>query len=202
MAKTKTITHEAPLTADNVTADWQRQNATYLAGRAALDGVDALAVEMEAKWGQGRLRLLVSDDLREKFDRQRLKLNQAIRQGSLADVQREAPRMATAWRVLDREATAAGAAVCDPDVIEIAMPCGMVAAIVRDIADARKVQAQADGRRMAVYSHDELGRILERFRDLHTVKVAFPGSEVVAVRPLEPRDPLEAVEAFDDSIPF
>ncbi|MCA0318212.1 MAG: hypothetical protein LCH88_09100 [Proteobacteria bacterium] len=202
MARTKTLLAEAPLSADRMTAEWQKTNATYLAGRAEIDGVDALAGAMEAKWGVDRLRLLVGPDLREKFDRQRLKLNQAIRQGSLEDVRREAPRMATAWRVLDREAMAAGATACDPDVLEIAMPCGMVAAIVRDIADARKVQSQADGRRVAVYSHDEIGRILERFRDVSAVKVMFPGAEVTAVRPLGPRDPLQAVETFDDSIPF
>ena len=36
--------------------------------RAALDGVDAVATAMERKWGVGRLRLLVSDDLRARFD--------------------------------------------------------------------------------------------------------------------------------------
>jgi len=202
MARTKTLLADAPLSADSVTADWQKSNATYLAGRAHLDGVDHLAAAMEAKWGIDRLRLLVSTDLRERFDRQRLKLNHAIRQGTLDDVVREAPRMTAAWTVLDREAEKAGAAPCDPDVLEIAMPGGMVAVVVKDLADARKVQSQADGRRVAVYSHDEIGRILERFRDLHEVKVSFPGAEVVAVRPLEPRDPLDAVEAFDDSIPF
>ena len=202
MARTKSLLTDLPLTADSVTADWQKSNATYLAGRAVLDGVDHRAAAMEAKWGVDRLRLLVSDEMREKFDRQRLKLNQAIRQGTLEDVRREAPRMATAWRVLDRAAAEAGARECDPDVLEIAMPCGMVAAIVRDIADARKVQAQAEGRRVAVYSHDEIGRILERFRDVAEIKVSFPGAEVIAVRPLQPSDPLHAIEAFDDSIPF
>ena len=41
---------------------------------------------MEDKWGNGRLRLLVSTELREKFDRQRYLLNMAVTNGALADV--------------------------------------------------------------------------------------------------------------------
>lgn len=202
MAKANRLASEAPLTADSVTAEWQKSNATYLAGRSHLDGLDKLAADMEAKWGVGRLRLLVPQELREKFDRQRLKLNMAIRQGSLDDVAREAPRMAAGWQRLDAEAQGSGARPIDPDVLEIALPGGMVAAIVRDIADARKVQANVEGRRVAVYSHDEIAMILERFRDLHEVKVTFPGATVEAVRPMQPTDPIDAVETFDDSLPF
>ena len=45
--------------------DWRRVQST-------VDGVDALAVEMERRWGVGRLRLIVDDELRGKFDRQAL----------------------------------------------------------------------------------------------------------------------------------
>ena len=38
--------------------------------KAAVDGVDHFACTMEKKWGVGRLRLLVDDDLRCRFDRQ------------------------------------------------------------------------------------------------------------------------------------
>ena len=38
--------------------------------KAILDGVDAIARQMEGKWGVGRLRLLVGDALRIKFDAQ------------------------------------------------------------------------------------------------------------------------------------
>ena len=46
--------------------------------RATLDGLDRLADEMDRKWGIGRLRLLVSDLLRAKFDAQKDKLDAAI----------------------------------------------------------------------------------------------------------------------------
>jgi hypothetical protein len=57
---------------------WADTPGTYIAGRANIDGADAVAIEMERKWGCDRLRLLVSTELREKFDRQRFLLNQAI----------------------------------------------------------------------------------------------------------------------------
>jgi hypothetical protein len=75
MAKTKQLADTRPMGAPT---SWARTNGTYIAGKAHLDGVDALAAEMERKWGCDRLRLLVSPDLREKFDRQRYFLNQAI----------------------------------------------------------------------------------------------------------------------------
>ena len=43
-----------------------------LAGQEAIDDVHMVAVDMERKWGRGRLRLLVDADLREKFDRHRV----------------------------------------------------------------------------------------------------------------------------------
>src|SRR4051794_31668411 len=92
------ISHEPilPLPLPAVTGPWSHSNGTYLAGRAALDPADYLAGQMETKWGCGRLRLLVDNSLRERFDRQRLKLNHAIWHGALPDVQREAQRMVAA----------------------------------------------------------------------------------------------------------
>src|SRR6185369_8406045 len=81
---------------------WARTHGTYLSGRAYIDGADETAAEMEAKWGCDRLRLLVAPDLREKFDRQRYLLNQAVWHGELEEVRREAGRMVTAWLALDR----------------------------------------------------------------------------------------------------
>ena len=45
---------------------------------AIIDGLDQVAVEMERKWGVGRLRFLVSDLLRARFDAQKAKLEAAI----------------------------------------------------------------------------------------------------------------------------
>ena len=49
-----------------------------LVTQAILDGLDETARQMEGKWGVGRLRLLVDDALRAKFDAQKVKLDAAI----------------------------------------------------------------------------------------------------------------------------
>ncbi|MDA1133256.1 MAG: hypothetical protein O2905_08575, partial [Proteobacteria bacterium] len=46
--------------------------------RAILDGLDHLALDMERKWGVDRLRLLVADPLRARFDAQKDKLDAAV----------------------------------------------------------------------------------------------------------------------------
>ena len=103
---------------------WANETATWLQGRAALDDTDALAIELERKWGCGRLRLLVSTELRARFDSQRWKLAQAQWHGGLEDVVREAGRMARAWRALDTAAEAGGAAPLSPEVWELSLSDG------------------------------------------------------------------------------
>jgi hypothetical protein len=95
MAKRKTDTQRRT---------WADTPGTYIAGRANIDGADKVAIEMERKWGVDRLRLLVSVELREKFDRQRYKYNAAIWHGDLEAVRREADRMTRAWMALDAAA--------------------------------------------------------------------------------------------------
>ena len=62
---------------------WARTHGTYIAGRTNIDGADAVAVEMERKWGCDRLHLLLSVELREKFDSQRYLFNAAVWHGEL-----------------------------------------------------------------------------------------------------------------------
>lgn len=171
--------------------DWHRSRSTYLVGRSELDGTDNLAAEMEAKWGVGRLRLLVTAEWREKFDRQRYLLNQAIWHGDLEDVRQQSARMATAWRKLDALATAAGAARLDPDAVwEVALDDGTVAAIVPDVSHTGRVRAE--GRAVAVYTLQEISRLLSLNRATVEAKLVFPGATVVGA-PRDLRDPLDAM---------
>lgn len=179
-------------------AQWMnRGNAVYLEGRAHIDGVDQLAVEMERTWGAGRLRLLVDAEWREKFDRQRVKLNKAVWEGDLEDVHRETSRMVAAWRKLHSLALGANAAQLAPQVWETALDDGRVVAIVRDIGEAQHIASS--GRRVDVYSLEEIGRIIQAFPEISKAKTTFPGATVVAAR--GPDDPLRSIE-LDDSIPF
>jgi hypothetical protein len=60
--------------------------------RAIIDGLDQVAIEMERKWGVGRLRLLVNELLRAKFDAQKDKLDAAIAANSLQYIRRSGRR--------------------------------------------------------------------------------------------------------------
>jgi hypothetical protein len=184
---------------------WASSYGTHLAGQAAIDGADHEAITQENKWGAGRLRLLVETELREKFDKQRFKLNSAIWHGDLQELQREAQRMVIAWRALDRAAEAAGASGLATGVWEVALPDGTVAAIVHDRADARNVINE--GRQVVVYTLDEIAVMLGNYREVVKVKQEFPGSTVEAIRrtigdPLDGfRDGRRLEDTLDDDIP-
>jgi len=177
---------------------WARSHGTYIAGRAYLDEADATAAAMEAKWGVDRLRLLVSPELREKFDRQRYLLNQAIWHGELEDVRRESQRMVAAWLRLDMVAAQNGKEQLDPMVWEVAVPgtdehgasSATVAAIVPDAHHAHKVRAQ--NREVAVYTLEEIGRLLAAMPQVAKIKQLYPGATVTASRK-SVDDPLDGI---------
>ena len=159
---------------------WMVTPGAYLAGRAALDEADALEVELELKWGRDRLRLLVDTALREKFDRQRYLTSQARWTGTLDDVQREGKRMAAAWKALDKAATAAGAKVLDPSIWEVTLEDGTVATLVREPQLANRVLA--DGRRINVYTLEEIANMISAFPEIVKAKREFAGATVTRTK--------------------
>ena len=169
---------------------WQETVGMFISGQAEVDELDLVAIEMERKWGAGRLRLLVDTVLREKFDRQRYLVNQALWHGQLQDVIMQARRMITAWQVLDRAAAAAGRPELDTEVWEVALPDGAVAAIVRDPHQAGKVAAE--NRDVRVYTLNEIGHQIHNVPELSKAKIVFPGATVEKVR-TRVSDPLQAV---------
>ena len=176
---------------------WARSHGAYIAGRAYLDEADATAAQMEAKWGVDRLRLLVGPELREKFDRQRYLLNRAIWHGELEDVRRESGRAVKAWLALDVAATAAGATPLDALVWEVAVGTAddvHVAAIVPDNAHAHRVIAE--GRKVAVYTLEEIARLLAAMPTVAKAKTLWPGATVTASRK-SIDDPLLAIGDTD-----
>jgi hypothetical protein len=202
--------HGDQIKAHGPTRTWADSQGQWLAGHAYIDETDATAAEMEAKWGCGRLRLLVDPELREKFDRQRYLFNQAIWHGDLQAVIREAQRMGKAWKALDRKAAEAGAQPLSPEFWEVALKDGTVAVIARDKASAGHVVRE--GRKVAVYTLDEIGRLLDSISLVNVVKMTFPGATVEKGRVVS--DPLDAFhdsrksldepidDPFSDAIPF
>jgi hypothetical protein len=181
---------------------WARTPGTYIAAQALIDGVDQVAIAMEERWGAGRLRLLVSAELRERFDRQRYLFNRSIWHGDLESIRRESSRMVTAWQALSRAAEVNGAAPLSPSIWEVTLEDGTVAAIVKTREEAKAVMPE--GRKVVVYTLDELGRLLSNYRAVTEVKTTFPGATVVAIRRTV-GDPLDALTdsnlALDDEIP-
>lgn len=179
------------------TTKWSGTNGTYIAGRAYLDGADETAATMEAKWGCDRLRLLVSPEWREKFDRQRYLLNQAIWHGELEAVRREANRMVTAWLKLDQLATDSGAKPLEAMQWETVLADGTVAVLVPDDVQAHRVIAE--GRACAVYTLEEIGRFLSNYGEVAQAKLVIPGVTVTAVRKTVD-DPLTAIRDSDEPL--
>lgn len=188
---------------DRGPAPWHASPATYLAGRSHIDGVDALAIEMERKWGVDRLRRLpeIPPELREKFDRQRAKFNMAIQTGEVVDVQRESQRTLNAWMALNRSAEAAGAKKLSPAVWEHPMSNGALVAIVRDSSDGHAVLAE--GRAVQLWTLDEVVRVLEKFPEIAKAKVVWPGAKVTAIKH-QIDDPIRDIDEseMNDEIPF
>lgn len=181
---------------------WAKSPGTYIAGQAHIDGADAVAMAMETRWGAGRLRLLVSAELREKYDRQRYLFNQAIWHGDLEAVRRESSRMIAAWQALDKAATNSHAPELASDVWEVALEDGTVVAIVRSAEDAKAVVRE--GRKVVVYTLEEIGRMLTNYRAVTEVKETFPGATVTQIR-RSVEDPLDAIVdsnlSLDDEMP-
>jgi hypothetical protein len=77
--------------------DLEPDAPSALAIRSILEGLDHVAQEHERKWGIGRLRLIVDDVLRARFDRQRALLDDAIASNLEAQVRDQAEAMKRGW---------------------------------------------------------------------------------------------------------
>jgi hypothetical protein len=156
---------------------------TELVIKAILDGVHVLARQMEGKWGVGRLRLLVDDTLRIKFDAQGAKLDAAIATDEEVHIRTQAEGMRRGWLALDRAATESGAQPLAPEVWECVLPAsGEVVSIVRTEAEAHQV-----ARKSEVWTLAEIAVLIERLgRDVRQVKRSFTGSAVVELRDRDP----------------
>jgi hypothetical protein len=110
--------------------------------QAMVEDVDQVAVAMERKWGIDRLRLLVSVDLRARFDAQKDRLDQAIASNLEDHVRVQTRAMTRAWEAVDRAAMEAGHWPLRTEVWELSLPdTGEVVSLVRTEAEAHHVVA-------------------------------------------------------------
>jgi hypothetical protein len=180
-------------------APWKlRGPNAYLEGQAHIDALDAVVVPIERWWGVGRLRTLVPPEMAAAFDRQRALLNQAIWDGDLEDVKRETARMKLAWQTLNAEATLAGHQPLSATVLAELVVDGTVVAIVKDATHAHAVQRE--GRRLQVWTLDEVASALAAFPALIKAKDTFPGA-VAEPRRQTIADPLHGLDLVPDLTP-
>ena len=162
--------------------------------QAMVEGLDELAHAMERKWGVGRLRLLVSDFLRAKFDEQKDRLDAALRSGEEHFVSAQVEGMRRAWQALDRAAHDVGAQPLAPEVWECVLPStGEIISLVRSEEEAHHVARE--GR---VFTVAEVAILIEALGDgVLSIKQKFPGAAVAGIRRKAPVD-----WARGDEIPF
>lgn len=162
--------------------------------QAMVDGLDHVASAMERKWGVGRLRLLVCDLLRAKFDEQKDRLDAAIVRDHEDYVRIHAEGMRRAWEALDRAAAEAGAKPLAPNVWECVLPeTGEVVSLVRTATEAHHI-----ARECRVFTIAEIAKLIESLGEtVLEAKRIFPGAAVTGVRRTPPID-----WSRGDEIPF
>lgn len=149
---------------------------------AALAPIDQAFMSSEARWGVGRLEMLVSTTTLASYRRGWVAYRQAITDGDATALESIAPKMLAALAFMDREATAAGHQPLAVERWEAALEDGSVLVVVRTMAEAHAIaRDKSDGRSLVVWSMAELARMLPTLEITHAAKEAFPGAEVVRV---------------------
>jgi hypothetical protein len=157
----------------------------------ALHRYDDVVSRVEQKWGVDRLVWLVPLDLRDRFEKQMDRLNDAI--DKQQDVEHEVEVTLRGVAAIEQAAVAAGAEPLSGEYVEGRMPDGTPLAIVPTDYDVAKVKR--DNRDVQVYSVDEIGRILDSWSASQTVakvKDVFKGATIKTV----------TEEMLNDEIPF
>ncbi len=155
----------------------------------SLRPLDALAVEMDERWGADRLIELVSAETAAKFGAAKAKLDQAIDGNDAVEVAKRAAVMMRGWRALDAEAVSAGRKPLEVDAWVWRDDGDKPHAFVRDHAEAKSYAKQHPG--VPVWSMSEVARLAAHFNAemaaAGKAKELFPAS-TVEVRKREPLD--------------
>ena len=174
-----------------------RSNWEYDQVDGALKPLDALALEMETRWGIDRLQELVSPETSAKFEAAKQKLNADILAHNVAGVIERANILMRGWKALEKEAMENGHKPFPPEVwvASVAAENGKEAvnyAIAKDNSAASLSQTD-----FPVYTLEEVARIIRDFnwglmKHVDEVKKHFPAAKIVDIK--------GAVE--EDELPF
>lgn len=154
---------------------------------ATAETVDAVAREMDSKWGVNRLLRSCPDaGLRERMERQLQKFNAAIWESDdAATVRAHGTGVVKGWQALERAAVAAGMEPLTAGrEIETAMDDGSVLVIVPSVD--RYVRRTGDDRAMIVIAADAVAQLLrQQSETVKAVMREFPGAAIESVRPID-----------------
>ncbi len=167
----------------------QRQEASA----EIIANVDAHARAVERRWGTGKLPRLVPIDWMERFRSQRRKFETACFEFDHDNIRLHGEAMLRAFDKLESVATEHGHAPQPVEQWEFALKDGSLVVLVRDRAEMGNVDL--GGRQAQVWALDEIADIIEQYPLLSRAKDAFPGAELIALRP----NPA-AKDALDDSL--
>ena len=162
----------------------------------AIKPVDEIATRMELKWGCERLPGLVSPATAAKFGSAKAKLDAAIINNDPQAVAQRATIMVKGWKAMDKEASD-NHEPFKPRIWHHTTQAGFKFAVAKGNADAIKaIRTDPRMEGVAVYSLDEIGRLLESdsMALVNAVKDTFPDSTVIEVK--KPK------QSLDMGIPF
>ena len=162
----------------------------------ALRPLDAVAADIELRWGVGRLEACVNPETAAKFEAARAKLNVALHDQDVDLVIQRAGVMQRGWAALEKEAISLGHKSAPPELWYATAPAEdakdeMQIVIAKDNSAA--TLAQTD---LPVYTVTEIARIVRLWRsqtDANRVKAVFSGAEIVSTK---------GDEHFNDEVPF
>ena len=150
---------------------------------AVVQSVDEVAVQMEKKWGTGKLERYAPPQLAEGFELARMAFDTALESGVVDDIRQKGENLIKGYRFLDANVTKLGHEPADPEVWHISGDTGQHYAICHD-ADAVDLVKPVEG--VIVMTLRELLRFYESHEAtknwVNHAKSVFPGSTVSSVK--------------------
>lgn len=164
---------------------------------AVLEVLDQAAVEMERKWGVGKLQRLVEPEMAARFAASRERLNHAIESKDLDAIIERANNHTRGWYAMDKMATEKGHSPT-PQGVWSASADGIAYTVVYDESDLPKV-AQTDAK--AVTLKELLLAYQSVSGDVAPVKAAFPGAKIKHIRTIK-KERDDTIDYWKDEIPL
>lgn len=152
--------------------------------RAAVNSVDAVARELEMKWGIGKLEELAAPNLAVKFEQARQNFSEACQLDDSEYLVQKANNLITGWRKLETTAIQAGHKPGSAEVWYGIAPedCDEYNfAIVKWPSDAANIDRD---KYPIVYSLDEVCRIIKSFQQplVEAAKTTFKDSKIIDIK--------------------